>query len=210
MALKNTIKAVIFDFGNVIIDIDLEKTYEAFARLTFKSPKQINALFMESEVFRKYESGFYTDEEFRDVIRQLLSYPLNDQEIDDAWNALLLTVPKNRIDFLEQLKHKYSIYLLSNTNNIHIEKCTQYFRSAFGIHNFQSLFSETFLSYKLGLSKPDYKIYNKVLCDLNIKPHEVLFLDDNQENIKIAQELGINCIKINPPECFTEILTSIL
>jgi len=210
MILINTIKAVIFDFGNVIIDIDLEKTYEAFATLTFKSPKQISALFMESEVFRKYESGFYTDEEFRDVIRQVLSYPLNDQEIDLAWNALLLTVPKNRIDFLEQLKHKYSIYLLSNTNNIHIEKCTHYFRSAFGIQNFQSLFSETFLSYKLGLLKPDHKIYNKVLSEINLKPQEVLFLDDNHENIKIAQDLGINCIKINPPECFTEILHNIL
>ena len=107
MVQKDTIKAVIFDFGNVIINIDLEKTYQAFADLTFKSPNKIKSLFAESDVFRKYESGFYEDDEFRDVIRQTLSYPLNDQEIDKAWNALLLNVPKERIDFLEQLKSKY-------------------------------------------------------------------------------------------------------
>ncbi|MCP9769852.1 HAD family phosphatase [Lacihabitans sp. LS3-19] len=209
MVLKDTIKAVIFDFGNVIINIDLEKTYEAFAELTFKSPNKIKALFAESDVFRKYESGFYSDEEFRDVIRQVLSYPLNDQEIDKAWNALLLNVPKNRIEFLEQLKYKYPIYLLSNTNNIHIEKCMQYFRQSHGINNFQNLFSETFLSYKMGLWKPDYRIYDKVLSEINLKPEEVLFIDDNQENIIAAQDLRINCIKINPPECFTEILNHI-
>lgn len=210
MGSKTTTKAVVFDFGNVIINIDVEKTILAFSELTFKSQTRIKQLFADAEVFKKYETGFYSDDEFRDVIRQILSYPLNDQEIDQAWNALLLDVPKKRLDFLESLKMKYPIYLLSNTNNIHIEQCKNYFRTKFGIANFETIFNETFLSYKMGLWKPDYKIYDAVINKIGLKPQEVLFLDDNQDNIDAASDLGIQCIKINPPECFTEILEHIL
>jgi putative hydrolase of the HAD superfamily len=182
----------------------------AFSELTFKSPARVNQLFADAEVFKKYETGYYSDDEFRDVIRQILSYPLNDQEIDQAWNALLLDVPKKRLDFLESIKMKYPIYLLSNTNNIHIEQCKQYFRTKFGIPNFETIFSETFLSYKMGLWKPDYKIYDAAISKIGCKPEEILFLDDNQDNIDAATDLGIQCIKINPPDCFTEILEHII
>ena len=210
MVSKDSIQAIVFDFGNVIINIDLEKTFEAFSELTFKPASQIKRIFSENEVFRKYESGFYSDEEFRDVVRQTLSFPLNDNEIDDAWNALLLDVPKKRWDFLEKIKYKYPIYLLSNTNNIHIEKCVKNFRNAFGVSDFRKEFSKAYLSYELGLWKPDYKIYQHVLDDLKLNPNEILFIDDNADNIEAATDLGINCVKINPPECFTEILEHIL
>jgi glucose-1-phosphatase len=210
MGSTSIIKAVVFDFGNVIINIDVEKTFSTFAELSFKSPSRVKHLFAEAEVFKKYETGFYSDEEFRDVIRQVLSYPLNDQEIDQAWNALLLDVPKKRLDFIEELRIKYPVYLLSNTNNIHIEQCKAYFRNRFGITNFELIFNETFLSYKMGLWKPDYKIYDAVINKIGLKPQEILFLDDNQDNIDAASDLGIQCIKINPPECFTETLQHIL
>jgi putative hydrolase of the HAD superfamily len=210
MGSKTTTKAILFDFGNVIINIDVEKAILAFSELTFKSPARVNQLFADAEVFKKYETGYYSDDEFRDVIRQILSYPLNDQEIDQAWNSLLLDVPKKRLDFLEYIKMKYPIYLLSNTNNIHIEQCKQYFRTKFGIPNFETIFSETFLSYKMGLWKPDYKIYDAAISKIGCKPEEILFLDDNQDNIDAATDLGIQCIKINPPDCFTEILEHII
>lgn len=204
------IKAVVFDFGNVIINIDLELMFRAFADLTFKSPERVKSLFAEAEIFQKYETGFYSDDEFRDVVRQTLSYPLNDQEIDEAWNALLLEVPPERLAYLENLRYTYSLFLLSNTNAIHIEKCQQYFRTRYGIQDLRKLFHQAFLSYETGLWKPDYKIYQKVIDETGFKPAEILFLDDNQDNLDAARDLGINTIKINPPESFTDILDKIL
>lgn len=206
----DTIKAVVFDFGNVIINIDLEKSFQAFADLTFKSVPKIKSLFADAEIFKKYETGFYSDDEFRDVVRQTLSYPLNDQEIDDAWNALLLDVPKERIDYIENLSYQYPVYLLSNTNAIHIDKCQHYFRTIHGIPDFRKLFTHAFMSFEMGLWKPDYAIYQKVLDEINLKPEEVLFIDDNVENIEAAKDLGIQVIKINPPESFITILDNIL
>ncbi len=204
------IKALVFDFGNVIINIDLEQSFQAFADLTFKSSSRVKSLFAEAEIFQKYETGFYSDDEFRDVIRQTLSYPLNDQEIDEAWNALLLDVPEERLVYLENLRFTYPIYLLSNTNAIHIEKCLHYFRTRHNIQDFRKIFNGVFLSYETGLWKPDYKIYRKVLDETGFKPGEILFLDDNQDNIDAAADLGIQTIKINPPESFTDILDKIL
>ncbi|ADQ16096.1 HAD-superfamily hydrolase, subfamily IA, variant 3 [Leadbetterella byssophila DSM 17132] len=203
-------KAVVFDFGNVIIPIDLERTFQAFADLTFKSKERIKELFAQAELFKKYETGFYSDDEFRDVVRQTLSYPLNDQEIDEAWNALLLEIPKERIDYLERLKFDIPIYLLSNTNSLHIEYCQQYFRQAFGIANFTKLFEKAFLSYEMGLWKPDYAIYHQVINEIGVKPEEILFLDDNPDNVEAANEVGIRAVQISPHESFTTLLPNLL
>ena len=207
--MQREIKAIIFDFGNVIINIDLEKTFKAFSEISYKSVEKIKEIFRENEIFKKYETGLFDDDEFREVIRQSLGFPLNDMEIDKAWNALLLDVPTHRIDFLEKLRLQVPIYLLSNTNSIHILACKSYFRKNYGYSNFLTLFKNSYLSYEMGLWKPDYSIYDAILKDLKLEPDEVLFLDDNADNISAASDLGIRTIKINPPECFTEILGKI-
>ncbi len=206
MVLKDEIKAVVFDFGNVIINIDLEKTYQAFSDLTFKPASKIKALFTENQIFRKYEIGFFEEEEFRDVIRQTLGYPLNDDEIDNAWNALLLDAPEKRIRYLEDLRLKVPIYLLSNTNDTHIKASTRYFREKHNYSNFFRIFNRVFLSFEIKLYKPEFEIYHYLISELNLEPHQILFLDDNQDNIDAAKECGINAIKINPPEDFMPIL----
>lgn len=207
--MENNYKAIVFDFGNVIIDIDLNLTYQKFAELTFKKPEKIKAIFEENSLFEKFETGHFDENEFRDVVRQILGFPLNDNEIDLAWNSLLLEVPSYRFDYLERLRTKMPIYLLSNTNSIHIKKCKSYFRLKFGISDFTQLFRQSFLSYEIELWKPDYKIYDHVLKSIKLDASDVLFLDDNADNIQAASDLGIHTIKINPPECFTDVLSKI-
>jgi glucose-1-phosphatase len=208
--MEKGIKAVVFDFGNVIINIDLKRTYAAFAELTFKSPEKIKGLFAENEVFKNFEIGKFNEEEFRDVIRQVIGYPLNNAEIDQAWNALLLDVPKDRWSYLEELRFKYPIYLLSNTNITHINQCQKYFKHHFKENNFLSLFKKAFLSYEMGLYKPNYAIYQKVIEEIGCDPEEILFLDDNADNIDAASDMGINAIKIDPPQDFMGILNALL
>lgn len=184
-------KAVIFDFGNVIINIDVPRTFEAFSQISGKSPQKIKALFEQFDVFRRYELGFYKDDEFRESIRQIIGFPFNDKEIDEAWNALLLDVPPSRIELIKLLSINYELFLLSNTNSIHINFCDQLFFRQFGIKNVKSLFKKAFYSFELGLYKPDPKIYQYVLNDIGFNKKEVLFLDDNQQNIEAAKAVGI-------------------
>lgn len=198
--MRNTPAAVIFDFGNVIINIDVPKTYEAFATLSGKSVEKIERLFQENQVFRRYEIGLYSDDEFREAIRQIVGYPFSDAEVDQAWNALLLDIPLERIDFLLQLRQKVPIYLLSNTNTLHIQAAEKILRSSCGISSLDRLFTHAFYSYDLGLWKPDPAIYTTVLDSIGFTADQVLFLDDNPDNVASARALGIFTEQIVPHE----------
>jgi glucose-1-phosphatase len=204
--MQKNYKAIVFDFGNVIININLDLTYAAFAALTFKSVDKVKSIFEADQIFKKYECGFYSDEEFRDVIRQSLAYPLNDNEIDTAWNALLLDVPKHRLEYIEKLRLSIPVYLLSNTNSLHIKACQRYFRKQFGYQNFLDIFKKAYLSYELGLWKPDPRIYQTLIEEIACSPEQILFIDDNLSNIEAAKKEGISVLHIVPPQCFTHLL----
>lgn len=191
-------EAVIFDFGHVIINIDVPKTFQAFAQLCGKSTEKVADLFHQHELFRRYEIGLYSDDEFREAVRQILGYPFSDAEVDDAWNALLLDIPPDRIDFLLKLRRQVPIYLLSNTNTLHIRAAEKILHDACGIDSLQNLFTHAFFSYDLGLWKPDPAIYTAVLDQIGLRPDQVLFLDDNPDNVASARSLGIPTEHILP------------
>lgn len=197
-------KAVIFDFGNVIINIELKRIYQAFAQFTSKSEAYIEKQIADNQLFRRYESGQFTDDEFREIIRQTLGFPLSDIEVDKAWNAILLDIPAERIALIKKIRQNYPVYLLSNTNNIHIKASNDYLRKAHNINHLDQLFDQLFLSYEMGMWKPDAEIYHYVLKKLKLQPHEVLFLDDNQKNIESANAIGIQTILVEPPTSILE------
>ena len=191
-------KAVLLDFGNVIININPELTIEAFSEISGNSVERIRQKITNSQLFRRYESGMFDDDEFREIVRQTIGYPFSDQEIDWAWNRLLLDVPNKRVELLLELKGRYPLYLLSNTNNIHIKASNQIFQSRHGISSIEILFDKLFLSYEMGLWKPDEEIYLKVLEEIGMPATDVLFIDDNELNIQSAKEIGFQTILHDP------------
>jgi putative hydrolase of the HAD superfamily len=197
-------KAVIFDFGNVIINIEFQRIYETFAKLTSKPIAYIEKRITEEQIFRRYESGQFTDEEFREIIRQTLCFALSDKEVDTAWNAILLDIPTERIDLINNIRKKYPVYLLSNTNNIHISASNNYLNEAHGIKNLDVLFDKLYLSYEMGLWKPDTEIYYEVLRSINLEPNQVIFFDDNLQNIESAKAIGMQTVLVEPTTSIVE------
>jgi glucose-1-phosphatase len=191
-------KAVVFDFGNVIINIDVPRTFQSFASLTGKNQSIIERQIADSQLFRRYETGQFEDDEFREIVRQTLGFPLSDRDIDLAWNSLLLDIPKERISLLNQIRAKYPVYLLSNTNHIHIQASNYYIKRNFNGEKLIDWFDKLYLSYEMGLWKPEKAIYQTVLNDLSLSANEVLFLDDNKANIESAAEMGIQTILVEP------------
>jgi glucose-1-phosphatase len=203
-------KALIFDFGNVIINIDVPLVFKEFAKISGKNATCIEQLFAENQLFRRYETGQFTDDEFREIVRQTIGFPFSDKQVDDTWNALLLDIPQERIDLLKKLRRKYPIYLLSNTSSIHIIQSNKYIKEKFGINGLADIFDKPFLSYEMEMWKPDDEIYLTVLKEIGMKPHEVVFLDDNTFNIEAAKNLGIQTILVNPNDknhWFKDLLT---
>lgn len=189
-------KFIIFDLGGVIIDIDFDRTYQAFAKLTGKTREELAKATFLTKAYEKYESGLISDHEFRSEIRNRMNIDCSDQEIDDAWNALLLDFNNAAIAEIQKLKGKTPVYLLSNTNRIHFEYCNQKIKDHTLTDNFHSLFDGLFLSYEMGYRKPSDEIYNQVVEQLGCQPNEILFIDDMEVNIEAANRIGFQTIHL--------------
>ncbi|MFT5885971.1 MAG: HAD superfamily hydrolase (TIGR01509 family) [Arcticibacterium sp.] len=191
-------KAILFDFGNVVINIDPELTIKALSEISNKPLERVREKMEMSQLNKRYEMGLFTDDEFREIVRQTIGYPFSDAEVDKAWNALLLDLPPHRIKLILELQSSYPVYLLSNTNNIHITRCNRIFREEFGIPDVKTLFKRAFYSYEMGLWKPDPKIYQEVLDEIEQKAEDVLFIDDNASNIASAAKMGFQTVLMDP------------
>ncbi len=187
--LKN-IKNIIFDFGNVLLNINPALTAEAFKKLGIKDESDFFGGRSSIELMVKYERGQATSEEFIQAISASVSDKVTSEQIIDAWNALLLDFPSKRVELLQQLRSDYRLFLLSNTNQIHFEKYTQQFQAIYG-YPLKSLFEKMWFSHQIGLSKPDTAVFEFVLKDKNLNPAETLFIDDTLMHVEAARKSGI-------------------
>lgn len=199
--MKNTaIKNIVFDLGNVIIDIDVPLAARSFAELSGQRPEDVLELFGSSGLFGQFETGKLDAPGFRAYVRELLENPdWEDAVVDAAWNSLLLDIPPERIEMIQKLGENYRLFLLSNTSSIHIEAVNGILEKATGVARLDDLFERLFLSYEMGVMKPDLAIYEQVLQEAGLEASETLFLDDNIDNIAAARALGIQTFHVQPP-----------
>jgi putative hydrolase of the HAD superfamily len=198
--MNPNVKALLFDLGDVIINIDVPQAARSFAELAGRSHTEVLDLFAAEGLFRKFETGQLDASSFRDYLRDLLEAPhWDDATLDTAWNSLLLDIPPARVERLQALRERYPLYLLSNTSPIHVEGVNSILEKATGIPSLEQLFDRLFLSYEIGLMKPDKGIYTHVLEQIGLYPQEVLFLDDNADNIRAAASLGFETLHIQKP-----------
>jgi glucose-1-phosphatase len=178
---------IVFDFGKVLIDIEPQRSAEAFISLGAKSSFTIGALgYQNHNAYQAVETGALSSSEFRDAFRQHLRHAASDRSLDHAWNALLLGFQPWLIGQLHQLAKDYRLQVLSNTNRIHMDEVKRRLGPR-GYGEFTRCFEHVFYSYDLGLRKPDPAIYRAVDQKLGVKdPSTVFFVDDNADNVAAA------------------------
>ena len=185
------LRNIIFDFGGVIINIDTFRVGQVLAGKGIDNLDSLHMHLLNNNIYFGLETGHVSEQRFRDEIKSIIGREVSDQEIDDAWNAIILDIPTERVKLLENIRKNYSTYLLSNTNIIHFNYYNRYFAETFGYGSLAELFEEAYFSHEMGLRKPDPEIYKRVLEDRQLVPEETLFIDDNKDNIEAAQKLGI-------------------
>jgi glucose-1-phosphatase len=184
------IKNIIFDLGGVILNIDFRKTNDAFHSLGLENFAQHINQFHITDLFLQYETGQIDDIEFIEGVAKLSDKPIAESEIVEAWNALLLDFPPERIALLKGIKSRYRTFLLSNTNSIHLKEFQQRLHNEHGVH-LEDLFEKAYYSHVVKLRKPHADIFNLVLQENNLVPQETLFIDDTESNFEEAKKLGI-------------------
>ncbi len=181
------IKNIIFDFGDVFINLD--------KAVVFREMEQLNILHLLpqlDEVNKAFEIGAISSESFLEEMHRLLPQ-LSKEHIESTWNAMLLDLPEYRLEFLEDLarERNYRLFLLSNTNALHIP----HFKKEMGevrFNRFRNSFEQFYLSHEINLRKPNAEIYEFVLNENSLSASETLFIDDTAENTIAAAKLGIH------------------
>jgi putative hydrolase of the HAD superfamily len=189
---------IIFDLGEVILNVDPSEVREVMKAKGVTNIDQLHLELFENGIYLGLETGKVSPEEFRSSIKKIVDVKLTDQEIDEAWNAMLLDIPPERIKFMTRLKSRYRLYLLSNTNPIHYDHYDKYFRDTFDYPSLNTFFTKAWYSHLLGIRKPDPEIFKMILKDGQLNPAETAFIDDLKENTDAAASLGITPCHLEP------------
>lgn len=185
------IRNIIFDLGGVIINLDTPRTIAAFDALSSVAFESIYSQAQQTSLFDEFDKGGITEDHFFSTIKGLLKTSATTEQLEQAWNAMLLDFPKHRLELLLALKSKYRIFLLSNTNETHIREFEKILYKEHVHHNLDFFFHKTYYSCRIGMRKPDAEIFRHVLQQNNLEPSETLFIDDTQKHVDGAKSCGI-------------------
>lgn len=185
------IDTIIFDFGDVFINLDKQASLTALKKLGLHSwnddLEQLN---------QQFERGKITEVQFMIGLKKLIP----NASIDDlrtAWNSVLIDFPLHRLEFLELLKRKYRLFLLSNTDEIHISKFEHKVGATFA-REFYQCFEKVYFSFEIGFRKPDPEAFKYIINKHDLSTKRTLFIDDKKENTDIAASLGMEVWNITP------------
>jgi putative hydrolase of the HAD superfamily len=192
------IRHIILDLGGVILNIDYQATARAFTDLGIRNFPELYSQALQTSLFDDFETGRIDSKTFLASIRQLAGMPLAEQDIINAWNAMLLNFPLRRLQVLQQLQLHYDMVLLSNTNEIHETAFNKILMEQNGIPNIGVFFDKVYLSHRIGMRKPDVEIFKRIMDETGFDAAKTLFVDDSIQHVEGARKAGLQAIHLEP------------
>ncbi len=191
------IKNIIFDLGGVFLPLNMQATLDAFTKLGAKDFNSIYTIKSQEKFFDLFDKGLIQPDEFRIELKKHLDNKTTFEQIDNAWNAMLNLIPQSKIDFITAVKNNYTIYLLSNTNAIHVAKFEADHLQYYGYDILKTLFIKTYYSNNTGMRKPDKEIFEMVLAENNLEADETVFFDDSMQHVEGALKAGVSAYHLD-------------
>ena len=195
--IAKNIRSVIFDLGGVLFDIDYSYTQKAFIALGAKEFDKLYSQQKQEGLFDEFEKGKVSPAYFRNEVKKFLPAHTSEKQVDDAWNALLIGFPAEKIKLLNRVKKQYNLFLLSNTNDIHLQAVFEMMDNLHGKGIMATLFEKEYYSCQMGMRKPDSEIFEKVCSDNKLELSTTLFIDDLIQNIEGAKRFGLQTLHYN-------------
>ena len=189
---------IIFDLGGVILNVDNQLTEDAFVAMGVKNFHEFFGHGYAASFFKEYEIGKITDQQFVAELKKLSGLSLPDEVIINAWNAMLLDFPPERIELLKELGKRYRLFLFSNTNAIHLAELQKIYRNTFNNEELDDHFEKTYYSHLLGLRKPDKESFEYIIHENKLQPEVTMFVDDALVNIEGANIVGLKGNYLKP------------
>ncbi len=189
------VKNIIFDFGNVLFDLEWDSIERQFRQLMGNGFEAAMRQIQAAKVIETYETGGITTPEFVDALRFSVKPALREADVTAAWNSIFIDMPRRRFELLEQLRMRYQVFLLSNINDLHARWIDGYLLREHHLYDFEArYFDAVYYSHLIRLRKPNREVFEYVLADAELVAAECVFFDDLPANVQGAQEAGIRGI----------------
>ncbi len=196
--IKSSTDTIIFDYGGVLINIDYQATISAFKNLGISDFEKLYSQAEQSNLFNDIEVGKISAQHFINNLLRILPSGTSANKVVEAWNAMILDIPASSIQLLKDLKRKgYKIYLLSNTNELHIEVANKEWAKVSN-ESPEEIFDHVYYSHELHLRKPNVEIFNTVCKQQNLNLSSTVFIDDSIQHVEGATKAGLQAIHLKP------------
>jgi glucose-1-phosphatase len=189
--INNSKEAIIFDLGGVLLNLDYDLTEKAFISLGMTNFGESYSQLQQTHLFDRYEIGEISSFHFVNRLLDLLPPGTTANQVVHAWNAMILDFPVERLQFLEELSKKHRLFLLSNTNDLHIDAVRRALEKTVGHKNLEQYFEKTYFSSAIGMRKPNTEIFEFVCSENKLDPAKTIFIDDSPQHVEGAKSTGI-------------------
>jgi glucose-1-phosphatase len=203
----NNFDTIIFDLGNVIVDLYPQLVVERFLQHTPHAEKQINELIRDAQIHVAYEKGHLTTPEFVAAANEFLGASMSEVEFCEIWNLMIKDIPKPKLDLMQNLRKTHQVLILSNTNEMHEHHFDAEIKKLYNRGTMASHVDHAIYSHLIGMRKPKLDIYQYVIDNHLKDPSKALFLDDKLENVEGAIDAGIQSVQVIYPDQIFEILS---
>lgn len=203
------IKNIIFDFGGVLTLLTPDEALKRFKALGVEKPEEFLNPYCQQGPFFKFENGDISAEQFCSELSELCNKEITLEEAAHAWRGFIASVHEDYLDYLQQIRSRYKLGILSNTNPF-IQNWAESGEFTSKGKTLSSYFDMLFFSFRMRASKPGEDIYKKMLLEGNMKAEETLFIDDSEKNVEAARKLGISILKVENGEDWRPMLDRIL
>ena len=206
----NEIKSIIFDLGGVILKINYSKTVDEFKKIGVLNFKEFYSQKKQTLLFDDFEKGKIKPEEFISSFKESENLKIKEIDFINAWNAMLLEIPIEKLQFIDGLKKDYKIILLSNTNEIHIKKFEDDLKKNNILEQFYKCFDKIYYSSRMGKRKPEENCFNQVLEENGLIAENTLFIDDSIQHIEGAKKAGIKTFHLEKNKSILDLVPDII
>jgi putative hydrolase of the HAD superfamily len=198
------IKNIIFDLGGVILNIDYQLTENAFMKLGCTDFSKLYSQARQTTLFDDFEEGKIDEVVFFYKLKEISGLDASYFDLKKAWNAMLISLPEANYKMLCALGKKYRLFLLSNTNETHIQAFTKLVEKVCPISKFEGLFEKVYYSNRIGVKKPNVAPFLKIILENDLSPDETLFIDDSIQHVQGAAKAGLRA-ELLPRDKSTEV-----
>ena len=204
------IKSIIFDLGGVILNLNYSKTEDEFKKIGVLNFKEFYSQKKQTLLFDDFEKGKIKPEEFISSLKNSENLKIKEIDFINAWNAMLLEIPINKLQFIDGLKKDYKIFLLSNTNEIHIKKFENDLKKKNMLEQFYKCFDKIYYSSRMGKRKPEKNCFNQVLEENELVAKNTLFIDDSIKHVEGAEKAGIKTFHLEKNKSILDLVPDII